>query len=39
MAEDRLKDTPWQKQMEKENYEEEVQPYRKTHHKPIIYEH
>ena len=33
------KDTSLQKEMEKEYYEEEVQLYRKTHHKPIIYEH
>ena len=27
----------WQKEMKKECYEEEVQPYRKTDYKPIIY--
>ena len=29
--------TSLQKEMEKEYYEEEVQLYRKTHRKPIIY--
>ena len=28
---------PRQKEMEKECYEEEVQPYRKVDYKPIIY--
>ena len=37
MAELKIDKEDAQKEMEKESYEEEVQPYRKTDYQPIIY--